>query len=98
MGDCISRQTVLTYIEFILTHGMGKKKSFEFIKKFVEKLPPVTPKQKMGHWEWVQYDSNSAIGNFHCSECNFIPASFNWASKHLNYCPNCGAKMLEVDE
>ena len=43
--DCISRQAVLTYIEFILTHGMGKKKSFEFIKKYVERQPSITQKQ-----------------------------------------------------
>lgn len=55
--------------------------------------PSVQPKPKTGYWEWVQYDSNPEIGNFHCSECNFMPASFNWASKHLKYCPNCGAKM-----
>ena len=44
--DAISRQAVLAYIERILTHGFGKKKSFEFIKKFVEKLPSVTPNQE----------------------------------------------------
>lgn len=43
--DCISRQAVLDYICRILNQGTGKKKSFEFIQKYVEKLPPVTPEK-----------------------------------------------------
>ena len=60
--------------------------------------------QKTGKWEWVQlfpsvpYDSNSELGNWHCSECGFIPASFNLAKKHLNYCPNCGSDMRGEEE
>ena len=49
--------------------------------------------QRTGHWEWVQYDGNPEIGNFHCSECRYIPASFNMSAQKLNYCPKCGAKM-----
>ena len=41
--DCVSRQAISGYIAYILNHGMGKKKSFGFIKKFVDKLPSVTP-------------------------------------------------------
>ena len=43
--DCISRQSVLNYIDYIQNHGMGKKKSFDFINKFVVKLPPATPQE-----------------------------------------------------
>jgi hypothetical protein len=39
--DAISRQAVLDYIHRILNQGTGKKKSFEFIQKYVEKLPSV---------------------------------------------------------
>lgn len=46
-----------------------------------------TPKEKTGHWEYVQYDGNPNIGNLHCSECERI-AGFEY-----NFCPNCGAKM-----
>ena len=41
--DCISRQAVLSYIDRILNQGTGKQKSFEFIEKYVENLPSVTP-------------------------------------------------------
>ena len=44
--------------------------------------------ERTGHWEWVQYESNPNIGNFHCSECRFIPLKIS------NYCPNCGARMV----
>lgn len=54
--------------------------------------------QKTGKWIWVQYDSNPEIGNWHCSVCRFMPASFNLAKKHLNYCPNCGAYMRGEEE
>lgn len=53
---------------------------------------------KTGYWEWVQYDANPKIGNFHCSECRYIPAIFNMSAQNLNYCPNCGAKMAESEE
>ena len=43
--DAISRQAVLDYIHRILNQGTGKKKSFEFIQKYVEKQPPVNPQE-----------------------------------------------------
>jgi hypothetical protein len=43
--DAVSRQAINEYIDFILTHGMGKKKSFDFIKKFAANMPAVTPQE-----------------------------------------------------
>ena len=43
--DCVSRQIVLSYIDRILNQGTGKNKSLEFLRKYVEKLPSVEPKQ-----------------------------------------------------
>ena len=48
--DAISRQAVLEYINRILNQGTGKKKSFEFIQKYVEKLPPVNSPQPKTDW------------------------------------------------
>ena len=39
--DAVSRQAVLDYIHRIFNQGTGKKKSFEFIQKYVKKLPPI---------------------------------------------------------
>ena len=50
--DAISRQAVLDYIHRIFNQGTGKKKSFEFIQKYVDKLPSVTTQEpKTGHCE-----------------------------------------------
>ena len=50
---------------------------------------------KTGHWEWVQYDANPNIGNWHCSECSCIlRGETNGGPVRLpKYCPECGVKM-----
>lgn len=61
-------------------------------------LPSVTPTRPTGKWEYVQYDYNPNIGNWHCSECRNIV--IECANKNeeggipeYKYCPNCGARM-----
>lgn len=56
---------------------------------------------KTGHWEWVQYDYNPKIGNWHCSECRSVVVEC--VSKEekggipfYKYCPQCGTKMSEI--
>lgn len=100
MNDCISRQAVLeqTYLwskdEFLRVTN-----PFDYLRKRINSLSPVNPQEpKIGYWEWVQYDENPKIGNFHCSECRYIPAIFNMSAQKLNYCPNCGARMFEPQE
>lgn len=44
----------------------------------------VTPK---GKWEFVQYDANPNIGNWHCTNCR------RGAKPHTDFCPHCGARM-----
>lgn len=43
-----------------------------------------------GKWEFVQYDANLNIGNWHCSKCRYIQFTMD----RPKYCPNCGAKMV----
>lgn len=78
--DAISRKDMLA----VLSQSHSLTQAWDGF----EKLPPVTPKEKTGHWEYVQYDGNPNIGNLHCSECNRI-AGFEY-----NFCPNCGARMV----
>lgn len=47
--------------------------------------------EKHGHWELSPFD-----GNWMCSKCGDKPYHDNM--KNMNYCPNCGAKMDEVEE
>lgn len=51
---------------------------------------------KTGHWEWVQYDSNPNIGNWHCSECRTIIPHMPEETDNIpiyKWCPICGTKM-----
>lgn len=48
--DCISRESVSGCVSTMYYKGLGKQKSLEYILKYVEQLPPVTPQPKMGRW------------------------------------------------
>lgn len=88
MDDLISRQAVLELLDFY--EGQNQQHfTVENLRDEVENIPSVQPQPKIGHWEWVQYDSNPNIGNWHCSECKAIVL-------HMpEWCPMCGAKMSE---
>lgn len=66
--DAISRQAVLDYIGRLLNQGTGKKKSFEFIQKYVKELPSVTPQytdaeiQKMQELEQAETEKAYELG------------------------------------
>lgn len=85
--DAVSRQSINGYIDYILTHGMGKKKSFDFIKKFVANLPTATPIRPKGHWIWCG-------GSHKCSNCG----EYTCFSHKVKYCPNCGSDNREVED
>jgi hypothetical protein len=67
---------------------------------FISNLPSATPQPKTAHWEWVQYDANPNIGNWHCSECSCIlRGETNKGPVRLpKYCPECGTKMQEEQQ
>ncbi len=99
--DCISRQAVIKHIceskECYKDECKGRLYKRCFDLQWIYDLPSVTPQPKIGHWEYVQYDSNPNIGNWHCSECRGICTEMHSIEDAYNYCPNCGAKM-EVEE
>ena len=84
--DCISRQAALELIaDYDLSMGE--------VVRGIHALPSVNP-AKTGYWiadvdKWG--DVVTTINGYKCSECG----GFN-ADKD-NYCPNCGAKMQEVE-
>jgi hypothetical protein len=98
--DCIKREDALMCLT-----GEWTEPTDELIHRFIRrirKLPPVTPAEKIGRWEWVQYDGNPNIGNWHCSECRciFIEGTIKKEKDSIpfyKYCPQCGAKMKEGD-
>lgn len=84
--DCISRQAALDKASYMETEEGWSGRTVDV--KDIEALPPVIPKQKMGHWiEHNQY----GIVHLECSECSvwFLRAYMIRNS----YCPNCGKKM-----
>lgn len=62
-----------------------------FIKR-IKKLPPVTSQPKIGHWIRVDKDKCK------CDKCEVISFIAMYPNGDKNYCPNCGAKMQEVEE
>ncbi|MCR5727219.1 MAG: hypothetical protein K6G24_07120 [Lachnospiraceae bacterium] len=65
--------------------------SNEFRYKIVEDiktLPSVTPKEKTGHWIFDEILDR----HYYCSECKSMGVDY-W-----DYCPKCGAKMVEPQE
>ena len=67
------------------------------IAKELAKLPPVTPIRPKGHWirELIRNEKGGCIGaKMICSKCG----NDNKHDEYMNYCPNCGAKMVESQE
>ena len=103
MDDAISRQHFDERVR--LAGGMADEELTQDFKdgvltvlELLKTEPSVQPEQKMGHWEYLQYDKPS-IGNWHCSKCGrivFLLKSQKSGENPLyDYCPWCGAKMKE---
>ena len=82
-------------------------------EQMIHLLPPVTPKQKTGHWietadeyykavnEYgggVNEDTPYFTDNIGCSVCLSMFSTIDNETERFNYCPWCGAKMVEPQE
>ena len=68
------------------------KEYLESFGKVKTELKPVTPQPKMGHWITTRTFMHD--GEYYCDRCKCdAPNNEKW-----DYCPNCGAKMQEVEE
>ena len=99
--DCISRAEVMENYNGVETPvGYRKVVDMEVIKN----MQSVYPKAKTGHW--VEYTRvlipepiNKWEQAWYCSECGYgNQDSDESAWLEWNYCPNCGAKMVEPQE
>lgn len=96
--DCISRADAINQCGFGMTSLL--------IADNLRKLPPVTPKPKIGHWKkmisvydmiegkykmipYTHQDEELSNPPFYVCDCG------NNSKKPTNYCPDCGAKMVE---
>lgn len=109
-GDLISRQLAIDTMakleqEDIDTYGCSIPEGFDGERAIValKQLPSVNPQEpKTGRWEYVQYDYNPRLGNWHCSECRCVVIECVDKEEKggiplYKYCPQCGAKMQEAE-
>lgn len=85
--DCISRQKAIRRVKEECNPYGKPTIDFESGKeviKLLERMPPVQPQPKIGHWIDVS-------GGCECSECGCLEAGYS------SYCPDCGAKMEDVE-
>ena len=73
--------------------GIGDVMCSEIANSCFMAIKALEQQPKTGYWEYVQYDSNPNIGNWHCSECGGICTEMHSIEDAYNYCPNCGARM-----
>ena len=94
--DCISREAVKDMLtaEWTKYMPMELDMNLSFVLDKISALPSVTPRSKVGHWEYVQYDYNPDLGNWHCSECRCICTEMHSIEDAYNYCPNCGCQNI----
>ena len=97
--DAVSREAALKEMERY--HDDCDKTSvytrlgFETAIEVVKSLPPVTSKQRTGHWVGIDEEPSEV---WECDRCGFIvdaegcidPVEYRDMYK---YCPHCGAKM-----
>lgn len=95
--DCVSRDAVHNLIipwlnDYLLDET---REALETIDYKIEDLPSVTPKPKMGRWIEV----TNGRGGHECDLCHKYAPSYKSGDEYLSqFCPNCGAKMVEPQE
>ena len=81
--------------EYVTITNSKDYDALKMARKALEQEP------KTGHWNWVQYDSNPNIGNWHCSECRTIIPHMPEETDNTpiyKWCPMCGCKMCGGEE
>ena len=84
--DAISRQATIEAFQMFRGYEANRTNAewVDRIETVVKKLPSVNP-TKTGHWI-------DEFGGCECSECGCLEGGYS------DYCPNCGAKMQEIEE
>lgn len=95
--DAISRQAAIDTIESWLScddYNESERHIMRAMQSVLYDLPSVTPQPKIGHWIEEINDYGEVTG-WHCDKC-YEDSGFTTTCK-WDFCPNCGAKMQEVE-
>jgi hypothetical protein len=101
--DAISRQAAIDALDKRFDEiPMEQTTEILLLRKDLRTLPPVQPKIKVGHWIEGQTD-NPNIHNILCSCCfegyqSKGHANSQYTKDKFQWCPKCGAKMIEPQE
>lgn len=95
--DCISRKEALKlfedrFIELQMAHRKDTQYGVNWCINTLKDLPSVRPKEKVGHW--VRVDDTKVK----CSNCDVTHFIAQYPIGGINYCPNCGCRMVEPHE
>lgn len=67
------------------------------LKEAIERVHTVDP-VKHGHWVEQEHEDWKWSKEYRCSECGQYRLVTTPVGREWKYCPNCGAKMDEVEE
>lgn len=86
--------------EHMIIHKMNEPHAILITEALNMAIEALEQEPKVGHLEWMPYNSDPLIGKWYCSECNetLVGPSFKafgvaYLYEHCHYCPNCGIKM-----
>lgn len=89
--DVIRREDAINAVSEALEHVFVEHE--DIAKKMINKLPPVNPQPKTGHWVYKIYGGFHEQGDWYCSHCDY---QFNYGNGHAKHCPECGYEMSEA--
>ena len=98
--DLISKEEILKAFSDYVGSGMSMN-DFDALWDIVAKMPPVQPNKRIGKWieDGHNLSDNWIFTGWKCSVCGKHALQDRY-DRYLrsDYCPNCGAKMVEPQE
>ena len=72
----------------------------ESVRATIDSMPTIDA-EPVRHGKWIELNTEwsifTCVDEVKCSECGFVEY-FNKGWARFKYCPNCGAKMDEVND
>lgn len=90
MAEYIDKELAIDTIEELKSKALLKVLLFDHLKKVIE-IFPTEDFAPVKHGHWRQVDESKC----ECSNCGIIALIGLYPHGDKNYCPNCGAKMMQ---